>query len=264
MLNRILSRIKARKTSSLAAAGGERPAAKAAATDINLGDTQELLQLLHPKGVFFKTLPLNSRLLDVGAGDGAISNLRGWPFPPRPDIRLYAYSLSKGTLFDQYDGWEIGDWEKSRPAFDGIQFDAMLCSHFIEHISKPWEFLDWCLTRLAPHGRIYLEWPSPFSLLTPSAEQLRASGVDNIVVSNYKDDKTHKNDLPDREKIIRYFEQHGFLVEQTGYVHFPLLEELVARHFPGSEDLYATTVAYWSKTFWAQYVIASRRPAPAR
>jgi len=100
------------------------------------GEVQELLHLLHPKGVFFKTLPGSSCLLDVGAGDGSLNILSGWPFPPRGDIKLYAFGLLKGQHYDNLDGYELGHWPETTPRFPGVEFNAIFCSHFIEHIES--------------------------------------------------------------------------------------------------------------------------------
>lgn len=220
---------------------------------------QELLHLLHPRGLFLKTLPKDATLLDMGAGDGGLAVLKTWPFPPRPDIKLYAYSLSdKDGNFRNYNGYEIGNWEESKPVFRGITFEAIFCSHFIEHISDPEVFLQWCRQKLAPEGRLYLEWPSPYSLQLPSRTDLEAAGV-NLIISNYRDDHTHR-ELPDRQKILGFLEQSGFTMEQTGYIHLPFLEDQLLAHFAGGRGRngYEVQAAFWSKTLWAQFIVAIR------
>ncbi|MGA9853584.1 MAG: methyltransferase domain-containing protein [Gammaproteobacteria bacterium] len=224
---------------------------------LSKGSIQELLHLLHPRGLFLKTLPKGATLLDMGAGDGGLAILKAWPFPPRPDIKLYAYSLSKGENFRDYDGYEIGNWEEARPVFKGITFDAIFCSHFIEHISDPRIFLQWCREKLAPQGRLYLEWPSPHSLQLPSRTDLEAAGV-NLIISNYRDDHTHR-ELPERQKILGILEELGFTTEQTGFIHLPFLEDELLAHFAAKgRNGYEVQAAFWSKTLWAQFIVAFR------
>lgn len=85
---------------------------------ISKEDAQCYLHLLHPRGIFLKTLPSNSVIVDIGAGDGSLPKLLKWPDPQRDDVRSYAYSISEGKNFGDYDGFEIGDWDKvKQPRF---------------------------------------------------------------------------------------------------------------------------------------------------
>jgi len=221
---------------------------------------QELLHLLQPKGVFFKTLPGNSCLLDVGAGDGSLHILRTWPFPPRADIKLYAFGLLKGQYYDNLDGYELGHWPQTTPRFPGVDFNAIVCSHFIEHLESPTEFIAWCAARLPEEGRIYLEWPSPCALTLPDRGKLAAVGVD-LIISNYRDDPTHQG-MPSREALLLALVEAGFFVEQTGVIRLPFLEDELLAHFGlMGGDAYARQFAFWSKTYWAQFIVAVKAPS---
>lgn len=211
----------------------------------------------HPRVVFLKTLKSDANVLDVGAGNGSLEVFRNWLEPQRPDLRMYAYSLEKGERFDAYTGYELGNWENGPPAFRGVEFDAIIASHFIEHVSDPLAFLNWAAASLGPGGRIYVEWPSPNSLRLPSRKELLACGVD-IIISNFHDDNTHRQ-MPDRAALLVALEGAGWLIDQQGTVKLPYFEEeLLASCDEPPMDASAKLSAFWSKTRWTQYFVASR------
>src|SRR5215469_5762343 len=72
-----------------------------------------------PRSVFFKNIVPCGDLLDLGAGDGIMSVFRDWPAFKRSDIGMYAVSLAKGERFDQYNGYELGNFEDEFPDFGG-------------------------------------------------------------------------------------------------------------------------------------------------
>lgn len=217
----------------------------------------ENFYLYLPRTAFLKTLRPNARVLDVGAGDGSLELFRNWLEPRRMDLKMYAYALEQGKRFDAYAGYELGNWEEGPPRFEGVQFDAIIACHFIEHVSDPLAFLDWAAGRLASGGRMYIEWPSPGSLRLPPRAELLAHGVD-VIISNFRDDATHRQ-LPDREVLLTALERAGWSIDQQGVVKLPFFEEeLLACCDEPPADPVAKLAAFWSKTRWAQYFIASR------
>jgi SAM-dependent methyltransferase len=218
-----------------------------------------LAHTMHPRTVFVKTLAPGAHLLDMGAGDGSLEVYRRWPAPQREDLRMYAYALSKGARFDAYDGWEIGDWETRPPGFPGIAFDAIFCAHFIEYVEDAVPFVRWTGERLRAGGRVYLEWPSPFSAVLPKVSELVQRGIP-ITISNFHDDANVKR-IHDRAQVVSELIEVGFFIEAQGYVSMPLVEEEVLAHFANGsiDDRYVVQLAYWSKTRWAQYLVAVRR-----
>jgi hypothetical protein len=225
---------------------------------LSQGDAVTLLNIAHPRTIFVKTLPLGATILDMGAGDGGLEVFRRWPPPPRGDLKMYAYSLAKGRSFEAYDGFELGNWDNRPPEFPGVRFTAIFCCHFIEHIADPIPFLNWAAEAIPATGRLYLEWPSPFSLLLPSKLELAGKGV-HLTISNFGDDGTHKA-VHDRSLVVSTLTKLGFMIEQQGIVSLPFLEDEIPAHAArGLVDAYAIQSAYWSKTKWAQYVVAARR-----
>jgi SAM-dependent methyltransferase len=222
---------------------------------LSADDVVLLLNIAHPRTAFIKTLPRGAQLLDVGAGNGSLEIFRHWPAPTREDLKMYAYSLVKGERFDDYDGYELGRWEECPPGFPEISFDAVFSSHFIEHMDSAAPLVLWAGRRLGPGGRLYLEWPSPYSVLTPRREELARRGI-ALTISNFSDDATHRR-IHDRSEVVKSLIDVHFEIETQGIVSMPLIEEEVLAHARGGlNDSYALQAAFWSKTKWAQYVVA--------
>jgi hypothetical protein len=166
----------------------------------------------------------------------------------------------KGQHYDNLDGYELGHWPETTPHFPGVDFNAIICSHFIEHIESPTDFIAWCAARLPEEGRIYLEWPSPCALNLPERGKMAAEGVD-LMISNYRDDSTHK-EIPSREALLLASVEAGFFVEQTGVIRLPFLEDELLAHFGlAGTDAYARQFAFWSKTYWTQFIVAVKAPS---
>ncbi len=215
----------------------------------------ELYFQFHPRTAFVKMLPQNSTLVDIGAGDGSLSIFRNWPDPVRRDIQMYAYSIEKGSRFDDFEAYELSDWNAQPPQFGGRTFDAILSAHFIEHIESPTSFLDWSVKKLNAGGRLYLEWPSVASNepSIPSKSDLMEEGV-NLVISRFDDDCTHKA-LPDRNLIKSHATTLGLRLVAEGVARLPWLEDELMANFRDAEDRFPAQAAFWSWSGWSQYLI---------
>jgi SAM-dependent methyltransferase len=213
----------------------------------------ELYFTFHPRTAFLKTLRADAVVADIGAGDGSLSVFRKWPEPARNDLRLHAYSIEKGRLFDDFDSFEISDWNAAPPRFGNTRFDAVVCAHFIEHVQEPTSFVRWAVDSVRPGGRIYLEWPSPHSLDLPPLHAMKAAGMP-LVISRFDDDATHRA-LPDRAAMIAAFEAHGFRIEAQGLVRLPWLEDEMIATFRDADDVFPLQAAFWSYTAWSQYLV---------
>jgi SAM-dependent methyltransferase len=214
----------------------------------------QLYFTFHPRTAFLKTLGPAAEVVDIGAGDGSLTVFRSWPEPERADLKMYAYSIEKGRYFDDFSGYEISDWNVSRPDFDGKSFDAIVCAHFIEHIEDPASLVAWAASKLKKRGRIYLEWPSPNSLSLPPRKELEELGVP-LIISRFDDDDTHRV-LPDGDAIVQAMRDSGFTIESRGIVRLPWLEDEMLAHFKDAADGFYRQAAFWSCTGWSQYIVA--------
>lgn len=223
---------------------------------IDAGAAQELYMLMHPRTAFLKMLQAEACVLDLGAGDGSMTRMLQWPAPVREDIELHGYSLAKGEYFDAFASWELGNWDQGRPQFEGQSFDAVLCSHFIEHIADPATLPTWLGERVAPKGRVYIEWPSESSLKQPRREDAKAQGVD-LMITHFHDDATHR-DLPPKAALVAALQAAGFEIECSGVIRMPWLEDQFMAAFRDAEDPFGRQAAFWLATGWSQYLVAAK------
>jgi SAM-dependent methyltransferase len=211
----------------------------------------------HPRVQFIKTLPLDASLLDFGAGDGGLSVYRIWPAPRREDLNFFGYSLEPVERAREYRSVEIARFEDRAPNFGGRVFDAVFCSHVIEHLGDLPRFFAWLSAAVAPGGRVYLEWPSPVTLGLPKRTTLLEFGVD-LMVSNFYDDATHI-DLPERAAVSAGLESVGFAIETSAIVRLPFYEDELLAHDQIKPNPGYRLQAYWSYTGWCQYLVAQKQ-----
>jgi len=103
---------------------------------------------------------------------------------------MYVYAMIKGAFSDRYDAYELGKWPECSPSFDDVRFDGVIASYFIEYLPDITAILRWIADRLAPGGRCYFEWSSPYSESLSTRGELGSHGVD-IIILNFHDDGTH-------------------------------------------------------------------------
>jgi len=210
-----------------------------------------------PRSVFFKNIVPGGKLLDLGAGDGMMSVFRDWPAFKRTDIGMYAVSLAKGERFDQYDGYELGNFDDAFPDFGGRPFDAVLCAHFIEHIKDPERCIRWIAERLKPDGRLYLEWPHSVSKRMPSSSVFKALGLD-VSTTRFSDDATHI-EAWNIDLICGLLHRYGLMTEIVGRTHYPYLARAMRDVGIKTRNQVYGTFAIWGFVGWAQYVVAAKR-----
>ena len=205
----------------------------------------------HPRFQFFKTLPWDARVLDIGAGSGGLAHWKNWGRPPRPDLELYGVDLEIGEYSNLYRGWEAIDLDATLPAFAGIELSAFYTSHLIEHLAEPVRLLRWIGERAPPRAKIYLEWPNPNSMQLPKRSELSERGID-VVISNFTDDLTHR-ETPDLSTCCRWLGEAGFVVLSSGTIDIGMVgEELFIR----GRDSGERTMGYWSITGFSHYITA--------
>ncbi|NOT87234.1 MAG: methyltransferase domain-containing protein [Lysobacter sp.] len=221
------------------------------------GEVLEIYFQHHPRTSFLKMLAQDAKVVDIGAGDGSLSVFRSWPRPKRADLKMYAYSIEKGSHFDQFEDYRLSDWNKEMPVFDGVRFDAAVSAHFIEHIREPESIVDWLKLHLVDGGRAYVEWPSPNSIDLPSRHALIDAGVE-LIISRFDDDDTHRAGLPDRAAMCSAFRENGFEIEQEGVIRMPWIEEQLMATQRDNTDRFPRQAAFWLMTGWSQYLIARK------
>lgn len=220
------------------------------------GRLTEIYWQFHPRFRFFKTVPRDCRLLDLGAAQGNLAQWKRWLEPVRPDIEMYGVDLDVGAHNDLYAGWEVVNLDQGLPRFDGVVFDAVFTSHVIEHIKDPAAVIAWAATRTRPGGRLYIEWPNVSALTLPRRADLAAAGFD-VMISNFYDDSTHLH-LPRLDEISEIAAKAGFVIRESGVVDVGSLAEdmIVTGRAVGDSGL--VLCGFWSLTHWSTYLIAER------
>ena len=111
--------------------------------------------------------------------------------------RLFALDLEQPAALDQVP--------------DGV-YDAVICSHVLEHLSAPLAVVRQLAQKVKPRGVLYVEVPSKRSLRLPSAAQ-GWLGVRGCL--NFRDDETHKA-LVDLDDVCAVLQACGFSIRRRG------------------------------------------------
>lgn len=114
-----------------------------------VGRNRRLVQFFREEGFLTGT----SRVLDVGAGAGHVSNAIAHVVPGAVITCIEADADARRHLES-----------RGLVALSGIEtcegsYDAMLLIEVIEHVPEPVEFLRECVTRLASGGKVFLSTP---------------------------------------------------------------------------------------------------------
>jgi SAM-dependent methyltransferase len=140
-------------------------------------------------------------------------------------------------------------------------YDAVICSHVLEHLSDPCGVVVHLARKVKPGGVLYAETPSPRSLTLPRA----ANGWMGIRGSlNFHDDDSHKQ-LVDLGRVAAALEKDGFeargprrclLWRRVMFLPLYVIATLVVKGFvPAS--------VVWDVTGFAASVTATRRVSAA-
>ncbi|MDP3898199.1 MAG: methyltransferase domain-containing protein [Mesorhizobium sp.] len=219
-------------------------------------EIQTYMNTVIPRALFFKNLPMNARVLDLGAGDGGLSVYKEWPIPARKDVKMYALSLEWTERFEKYEAVELGDFEKMDPDFGGVRFDGVVCAHFIEHMTSIDHTLDYLDRRIAPGGRMYFEWPHAASKRLPKRQSFIDVGLPTFT-TNFFDDQTHV-DTWQMSDVAAGLAERGFQIESAGRTYMPYLADALKSIARRNNDIVCGTFAIWLKTGFAQYLVATK------
>ena len=209
---------------------------------------------LLPRLNFMKNVRRNSTILDLGAGDGALSVYRDWPLNKRSDMRMLALSLIKGESFDNYESYELKNFEETTDIFTNENIDSVICCHFIEHMKSPDSTIQFLARRLKNRSRVYLEWPHEISKRMPPRLSLIENGH-NVSTTRFDDDGTHVETW-NMDLIVELLGKHGFKIETVGRVIMPNISADLRDVSKRNNEIVGNTLSLWTYFGWAQYVIA--------
>jgi hypothetical protein len=221
--------------------------------DISDNDLLELFWQAHPRFQFFKTLPWDANMVDIGAAEGGLAQWKSWGKPLRPDLKLYGVDLNIGQYSDLYAAWEAINLDERLPKFPGIKLNGFYTTHLIEYLARPDRLIKWIAGRAEPGAGVYIEWPNPTSADLPKREELLEQGIE-VITSNFWDDATHKN-APDLTTVSGWLAECGLTVISSGIIDLGMIgEELFVRAIdPGTRSM-----GYWSMTNFSLYAVAAK------
>ncbi len=173
-------------------------------------------RLLLPRGKisFLYEVVQDGTLLDVGCGNDSPLRVKG----ERPDIVYYGidvcdYRQSK-DITQHVESYTVTTPElfaEGIACYRGF-FDAVICSHNLEHCDDPDAVLLAISGSMKAGGKLYLSFPCEESVNFPS----RAGCL------NYHDDPTHKG-VPDFSKTVNILKGQGFRIDFSVQRHRPPL-----------------------------------------
>jgi len=139
-------------------------------------------------------------------------------------------------------------------------YDAIVCSHVLEHVGQPYAVAEQLVRRLKAGGTMYVECPSPRSRAFPRARD-GWCGIRGCL--NFYDDPTHRT-LVDLGELSARMRRRGYAVgrprQRSLWRRWLFLPAYVAAGMLCRGYVPASVV--WDVTGFAQYVVV-RRPCPA-
>lgn len=191
------------------------------------------------------------RLLDVGAGNDSplrfktvFGNCEYHGIDRNLCYHLSAESLQCADRFYVLDLTECNFGE-----IPDDYFDALICSHVLEHLFNAERVLKALVRKVKPGGFVYIEWPSQRSLFLPS---MRGT-------LNFFDDEGHVR-LLSRHEIVTCLSEAGCETLRVGVcrniwrcVAFPLIlfkNRWVRGYFEGSD--------FWELLGFADFIWARK------
>jgi len=108
-----------------------------------------------------KLIPENSKILDIGCGDGSIRN-----FLKNSDY--YGIDGDKNLILEltkQKIKAKQADLNKEELPFKKEKFDFILLLDILEHVANPAKLLDIAKSRIKPEGKIIITLPNDYHVL---------------------------------------------------------------------------------------------------
>lgn len=133
---------------------------------------------------FFRNVGVSARVLDIGCGRGA-NGAELIEFNPELDI--HGIDLINDHEVPGFIAYKKVDLNKNILPYPDSYFDAIVCTHVIEHLNAPMELGPEINRVLKSGGSIYVEAPNWTSMLVPSFGFKRAQHDP----FNFFDDPTH-------------------------------------------------------------------------
>lgn len=156
----------------------------------------------HGKHRFIFNLNSGAKVLDIGCGNASVLAFKD----VNPSIHYtgidigdyYQTPYSKDAM-DQYHIFDPDTFASMVDTLD-TDYDAVVCSHNIEHCNDPNGVLLAIFRRLKKGGKLYLSFPTSESVNFPS----------RFGTLNYYDDETHNEELPNFKNFLKILDRENF------------------------------------------------------
>ena len=168
---------------------------------------------------FISLLKSGAKVLDVGCGNASVLAFK----KVNPDIHYtgidiadYNQTIESKNAMDHYHIFNENNFSDNIDALD-TDYDAVICSHNLEHCNDRAATLLSILRRLKIGGKIYLSFPCEDSINFPNRHG----------TLNFYDDNTHKYIPPNFEEILSTLNTNGFDITFKAKKYRPLILFLV-------------------------------------
>ena len=172
---------------------------------------------------FLNSLDKDSSILDVGCGNDSVFYIKQISKKFKyTGIDIHDYNLSdrNKSLIDDYIIVEKEFFSQRIFEIEN-KFDAVICSHNLEHCDKRMDTLLAMMNSVEVGGKLYLSFPCEESINFP-----KRSGT-----LNYYDDQTHKETPPNFRDILNIIRENHFSIEFSCKRYRPLFPWLIGLLF---------------------------------
>lgn len=170
---------------------------------------------------FLSRLSFNSSILDVGCGNN--SPFRTKQILPKCNytgIDICDYNQTEPQLADSYIVTTPQNFFNEIKKFSS-SFDAVICSHNLEHCDDRNSTFDAMLSALKIGGKLFLSFPCEQSINFPK----------RLGTLNYYDDPTHKLSPPNFMETLTSIKNKGFKIEYAERNYSPVILRLIGLAF---------------------------------
>lgn len=151
-----------------------------------------------------KIIPENSKILDIGCGDGSIRNFLKNP-------QYYGIDGDKKHiqfLINQKVKAKLIDFNKEKLPFEKEKFDFVLLLDILEHVANPGNLLNEAKKRLKENSRVIVTLPNDYHILNKVRFLLNKHLTENPFASY---GHLHYFPIKSGEKFLR---KNGFKIEK--------------------------------------------------
>jgi 2-polyprenyl-3-methyl-5-hydroxy-6-metoxy-1,4-benzoquinol methylase len=107
-----------------------------------------------------KALPANAKILDVGCGNGVISRHLGRYGFNVTGIDVSEKAIEIAKSLNTYSNVKFMTKSAEQLVAEGVQYDAIICSEVLEHLSNPDALLDVLNKSLSTDGKLIITVPN--------------------------------------------------------------------------------------------------------